>query len=82
MRMKTNRATLFRNGGSQAVRLPLAFRFPEGDSEVLVRRVGRRVVLEPLDVWPSSFLRVLGSLSDGIERPAHVPLSQLRDPFE
>lgn len=42
--MKT--AKLFRNGDSQAVRLPKEFRF-EG-SEVLVRRIGDAVVLLPV----------------------------------
>jgi len=40
------RAKLFQHGGSQAVRLPKAFRF-EG-SEVTVRRDGEAVILEPI----------------------------------
>jgi antitoxin VapB len=40
------RAKLFQHGGSQAVRLPKAFRF-EG-SEVSVRREGDAVILEPV----------------------------------
>jgi antitoxin VapB len=43
---KTGTAKLFRNGRSQAVRLPREFRF-EGD-EVRIRRVARGVLLEPL----------------------------------
>ncbi len=39
-------ARLFRNGRSQAVRLPQEFRF-EGD-RVRVRRVGRGILLEPV----------------------------------
>jgi antitoxin VapB len=39
-------AKLFMHGGSQAVRLPKAFRF-EG-SEVSVRREGDKVILEPV----------------------------------
>jgi antitoxin VapB len=38
-------AKLFRNGRSQAVRLPKEFRF-EGN-EVRIKRVGRAVLLEP-----------------------------------
>jgi antitoxin VapB len=38
-------AKLFNNGRSQAVRLPKTYRF-EGD-EVLIKRVGRAVVLLP-----------------------------------
>ncbi|HEX4198874.1 MAG TPA: AbrB/MazE/SpoVT family DNA-binding domain-containing protein [Caulobacteraceae bacterium] len=39
-------AKLFQHGGSQAVRLPKAFRF-EG-AEVSVRREGEAVILEPI----------------------------------
>jgi antitoxin VapB len=39
-------AKLFRNGRSQAVRLPREFRF-EGE-QVRIRRVGDSVILEPL----------------------------------
>ncbi|MGH7123160.1 MAG: antitoxin [Stellaceae bacterium] len=40
------RAKLFKHGGSQAVRLPKAFRF-EG-TEVSIRRSGDAVILEPV----------------------------------
>ena len=43
---KTKTAKLFRNGRSQAVRLPREFRF-DGD-EVRIRQVGDTVLLEPL----------------------------------
>ena len=43
---KTGTAKLFRNGRSQAVRLPREFRF-EGD-EVRIRRVPQGVLLEPI----------------------------------
>jgi antitoxin VapB len=50
--MKT--AKLFKNGGSQAVRLPKEFRF-EG-SRVFVKRVGKAVVLLPRqDSWQVLF---------------------------
>ena len=47
---KANTAKLFRNGRSQAVRLPKEFRF-EGD-RVRIRRVAQGVLLQPfaLDV--------------------------------
>ncbi len=79
--MKPARAKLFQNGGSQAVRLPRECRFPAGEKEVLVRQVGRRVILEPLDAWPAGFLRCLGSLSEDVERPESPPITALRDPF-
>ena len=43
---KTGTAKLFRNGRSQAVRLPQEFRF-EGD-RVRIRRTNQVVLLEPL----------------------------------
>jgi len=76
-----HRAKLFRNGGSQAVRLPKECRFPEGQDEVLVRREGRRVIVEPLDVWPPEFLALAGALKGDLPRPKQEPTSKLRDPF-
>ncbi|WP_437895846.1 antitoxin [Sorangium sp. So ce124] len=75
-----SRAKIFKNGGSQAVRLPKDCRFPDG--EVLVRREGRRVILEPIDEWPSSFRACLGAWPDEIERPAQEPVTGIEDPFE
>jgi antitoxin VapB len=80
--MKTARAKLFQNGGSQAVRLPRDCRFPEGETEVLVKRVGRRVILEPVEELPVEFLESLGSLSGEIPRPKRVPITKLKDPFD
>jgi antitoxin VapB len=40
-------AKLFRHGGSQAVRLPKNFRLP--GTEARVRRLGRGVLLEPME---------------------------------
>ena len=49
------RAKLFKNGRSQAVRLPKAFRFK--GSEVKIIKKGNQVILEPLEggVWPDGF---------------------------
>lgn len=40
-------AKLFKHGGSQAVRLPKDFRLP--GNEVRIRRLGRAVLLEPME---------------------------------
>jgi len=77
----TARAKLFKNGGSQAVRLPKECRFPETQDEVLVRREGRRIILEPVDAWPDDFLRCLGAWRGDIPRPREVAGIPLRDPF-
>ena len=54
-----NIAKLFQNGRSQAVRLPLEFRFP--GSEVRISRHGGGVLLEPIvasvDDWFASLDR-------------------------
>lgn len=44
---ETGTAKLFKHGRSQAVRLPKAFRLP--GTEVRVRRLGRGVLLEPME---------------------------------
>jgi antitoxin VapB len=72
------RARLFRNGGSQAVRLPKECRFPGGQAEVNVRREGRRVILEPLDEWPPAFLALLGAWTEDIPRVVQQPLGKLK----
>ena len=53
-------AKLFRNGRSQAVRLPREFRF-EG-SQVRVRRVAEGVLLEPLIADPAQWFAELDRL--------------------
>jgi antitoxin VapB len=72
-------AKIFMHGRSQAVRLPKAFRLP--GTQVRVRRVGRTVVLEPIEMdveaWFAELdrLRELAGgefLPEGIPRDAPV----------
>jgi len=90
------RAKVLTNGHSQTVELPEAVRFPAGDREVLVHRVGDKVILEPvkpaagIDVeqairngWTPEFLATLGSLKDEeIPLPRQRPITETNDPFE
>ena len=76
------RAKIFQNGGSQAVRLPKSCRFPDDQHEVLVRRIGRRVILEPADEWSEEFLATLGAWKDAIERPRSMANVRKKDPFD
>ena len=55
-------AKLFKHGRSQAVRLPKEFRLP--GKEVRVRRVGRGVLLEPLEFDVKSWLAELDRYRD------------------
>jgi antitoxin VapB len=57
---ETDIARLFRNGRSQAVRLPRAFRFA-GD-RVRIRRFGRGVLLEPLLLDPDDWFTEMDRL--------------------
>jgi Antidote-toxin recognition MazE, bacterial antitoxin len=75
-------ATLFLNGGSQAVRLPKEFRMP--GSAVSIRRDGEAVILEPLEkrTWPEGFwtrLTSLPPLPDDVVVPEPLPPSPHRD---
>jgi antitoxin VapB len=76
------RAKIFKNGGSQAVRLPKNCRFPSGQREVIARRVGKKVVLEPADEWSPEFLATLGSITEEIERPPQRKITEMKDPFD
>jgi antitoxin VapB len=78
--MKRSRAKLFKNGGSQAVRLPKECRFA-AQREVLVRREGRRVILEPADEWSEEFRACLGAWSEEILRPTQEQIGDLENPF-
>ena len=78
--MKAARAKLFQNGGSQAVRLPKACRFT-APGEVLVRREGRRVILEAADEWSDRFRACLGAWPGKIQHPKQQRLRDLGDPF-
>lgn len=57
-------ARLFKNGRSQAVRLPKEFRFI-GD-KVKISREGKRVIIEPLEhnEWPEGFWNMFTSDPD------------------
>jgi antitoxin VapB len=62
------RAKIFKNGRSQAVRLPKEFRMP--GTEVLVHRVGEAVVLEPTRSqggWPDGYWKELERLTRGLD---------------
>jgi antitoxin VapB len=74
-------AKLFRNGRSQAVRLPRQFRF-KGD-RVRVRRIGNGVVLEPILDVPSWFAELDGFGSEPfMPEGRNQPVTPSRDVFE
>ncbi len=73
------RAKLFMNGRSQAVRLPREFRFP--GKEVLVRREGDAVVLEPVrrSSWPRGYWERLAELRLDFEAKPLAPRLEAPD---
>ena len=75
-------AKLFKNGRSQAVRLPREFRF-EGD-RVRVRRAGRGLLVEPVFTDVSAWFAELDRLSDEAFMPEgrQQPPTPKRDVFE
>jgi antitoxin VapB len=74
-------AKLFRNGRSQAVRLPQEFRF-RGD-RVRIRRVGGGVLLEPI-LEPKEWFAELDELGGAPFMPdgRDQPEAPVRDVFE
>jgi antitoxin VapB len=76
------RAKIFQNGGSQAVRLPKSCRFDADQEEVLVRRVGKRIILEPADSWSEEFLSCLGAWQEEIPRPPRKAISRKKNPLD
>lgn len=63
-------AKLFQNGRSQAVRLPKDYRFDSGEQEVVIRKLGKAVVLISKAELKNVFLGSLSKFPDdfGVER--------------
>lgn len=75
--MKT--AKLFRNGQSQAVRLPKEFRFE--DDHVFVKKSGNTVVLIPAKNSWDTLIRSLDKFSDDFMAERKQPKTQKREDF-
>lgn len=74
------RAKLFQSGRSQAVRLPKEFRL--NGSEVYIKRVGKAIVLLPMDDAWDSLAQSLRLFSDDFLRERQQPIEQQRtEPF-
>lgn len=71
------RAKLFQHGGSQAVRLPKAFRLP--GAEVKVSRTPRGILLEPLRADAEERRLMFFALAGSCPELADVPPHTTRD---
>jgi antitoxin VapB len=70
-------AKLFKNGKSQAVRLPKEFRF-EGD-EVYIKRMGALIILLPINNPWRPLLDSLHQFSDDFMNTRKKPKQQIRE---
>ncbi len=70
-------AKLFRNGKSQAVRLPKEYRFR--GSKVYLKRMGNAVVLIPEDAFWQPLLESLDMFSDDFMAERDQPPEQTRE---
>ena len=75
--MKT--AKLFRNGQSQAVRLPKEFRFK--DNQVFIKKSGNIVMLIPAKNSWDSLLNSINKFSNDFMAVRKQPKTQVREAF-
>ena len=67
-------AKVFRNGRSQAIRLPKEFRFQT--DTVLVHRQGSAVVVEPAHEWPEGYVESFAGLAEDFTWPAQGKVAE------
>jgi antitoxin VapB len=60
-------AKLFQNGRSQAVRLPKEYRFDTNEDEIIIKRLGKAVVLISKSELKDVFLESLSKFPDDFE---------------
>ncbi len=76
---RAQRTKVFWSGNSQAVRLPKEFRVDS--DEVVIRREGDLIVLEPVPRgWSGRFMAAFGAAPD-LERPRQLPQQEREDVF-
>lgn len=66
-----NRAKLFKNGDSQAVRLPKEFRFK--GKEVYIRKDGNSVIISPIDDAVDRLWKSLDDFTDDFQIERNQP---------
>lgn len=77
----TKRASIFRNGSNQAVRLPQDLRFADGVKEVRIRKQGDSLLISPVRPdWASFFANGPNVPEDFLKDRNDMP-PQPRDPL-
>ena len=75
-----NTAKLFKNGSSQAVRLPKEFRIP--GKEVKIYRKGKSIIIEPIETSWDALFESLGEFpEDFMKDGRNQPKVQERESF-
>jgi antitoxin VapB len=75
------RASIFRNGANQAVRLPQELRFPADVKEVRIRKQGDGLFITPVKPNWSSFFALQGDVPDDFLANRNDSPPQSRDPL-
>lgn len=77
----SRRASIFRNGANQAVRLPQELRFPEDVKEVRICKQGDNLLISPVRPdWDSFFARK-PDVPEGFLEPREDAPPQVREPL-
>jgi antitoxin VapB len=77
----SKRASIFRNGANQAVRLPQELRFPADVKEVRIRRQGDGLFISPVKADWSSFFAMQVEVPDDFLEDRSDSSAQSRDPL-
>jgi antitoxin VapB len=75
------RASIFRNGANQAVRLPQELRFPTDVKEVRIRRQGDGLLISPVKPNWSSFFAMQVEVPDDFLENRNDVSPQFRNPL-
>ena len=76
-------ATVFENNKTQAVRLPVAVRFPDSVKKVAVRTLGQERIISPLEnAWDSFFLSPESMVSDDFLNERAAQIETPRESFD
>lgn len=75
------RASIFRNGANQAVRLPQELRFPADVKEVRIRKQGDGLFITPAKPNWASFFALQADVPDDFPGTRHDSPPQSRDPL-
>jgi antitoxin VapB len=77
----SKRASIFRNGANQAVRLPQELRFPAHVKEVRIRRQGDGLLISPVKPDWASFFAIQAHVPDDFLEVRDDSTPQHRDPL-